>query len=214
MTLHTFVGQVHEKGGADVSAGDKVLVRKHRYFVEAFKNDVRREISETGVVHKEEGILSSAFELPLSLDRCSCEIDNTTVRHEWVQSRLDGAWKQQCARFRSQTPVHLFCALGGDDDIFLDLTFLRGVIGHAEGEAKSVEFALKMGLINVPIDPQFSCFTVDFTVCSHLLIERELSDQTRIGMETYEISRNKSNTANLNRNEWIPVDPFPGYLTD
>ena len=85
MTLHTFVGQVHEKGGADVNAGDKVLVREHRYFVEALKNDDPREISETGVVHEEEGILFSTFELPLSLGRCGSETDDTTVWGEWVQ---------------------------------------------------------------------------------------------------------------------------------
>lgn len=68
--------------------------------------------------------------------------------------------------------VHPFGAFGGDDEIFLDSTFLWWVVCYVEAKAKSVEFVLEFGIIDVPIHSQFARFTFDFAVCTDLAIKR------------------------------------------
>lgn len=58
--------------------------------------------------------------------------------------------------------------------MFLDATFLWQVIGHAEGDAKFIQFGLEIRIIDVPFDPQFARFTFNITVCPDLPIKREI----------------------------------------
>lgn len=75
----TFVGEVHGKRRAAVSARDEPLVSELGYSVEGVEDDVVREVPDTGAVHDQEGVSFAAVELPLCFEGCAREAGDATV---------------------------------------------------------------------------------------------------------------------------------------